>query len=64
MTARNRTLLGVAGVIVLAAVTIVSVLPPSRGGVLAKYLPRIRLGLDLQGGTQIVYDANMQDVPA
>lgn len=64
MTTRNRTLIGVAGIAALAVAVVLMVLPPSHGGVLAKYLPRIRLGLDLQGGTQIIYDANMQDVPA
>lgn len=48
----------------LAVLAVLASLPPTRGGVLAKYLPRIRLGLDLQGGTQIIYEANMQEVPA
>ncbi len=63
MTARRKTLLGFAGLLVLCLVAILSVLPSSRGGVFARALPRIRLGLDLQGGTQLIYEANMADVP-
>lgn len=64
VTARRKTLFGVLGIVLLAALLIAAVLPPERGGVVARVLPRIRLGLDLQGGTQLVYEADLKDVPA
>ncbi|TSC73015.1 MAG: SecD/SecF fusion protein [Parcubacteria group bacterium Gr01-1014_38] len=64
MTARKKTFLGLAGIVVLAVLAVLSILPPPRGGVLARFLPGVRLGLDLQGGTQLIYEANMREVPA
>lgn len=64
MTARKRTLFSVLGITALAVILVLAVLPPHRGGVIARALPRIRLGLDLKGGTQLTYEADMQDVAA
>lgn len=63
MTQRRKTYLSAVGVLALTAAALLSVLPPQQGGVIARYLPRIRLGLDLQGGTQLTYEADMKDVP-
>ncbi len=52
-----------AGIGVLAVVAVLALLPPQRGGVVSRALPGIRLGLDLQGGTQLTYEADMKEIP-
>lgn len=63
MTQKRKTFLGLVGILLLAALVSLTLLPPQRGGVLKEFLPGIRLGLDLQGGTQLTYEADMKDVP-
>ncbi len=63
VTAKWKSLLGVAGIVLLAVATALVILPSRRGGMLSKFLPGVRLGLDLQGGTQLMYEADMKDVP-
>lgn len=63
VTAARKSLLSVAGIVLLAVVGASAVLPKNRGGTLAGYLPGIRLGLDLRGGTQLTYEADMREVP-
>lgn len=63
MTLRRKTFLGLAGIVVLAVAAVLAVLPADRGGVLTRFFPGFRLGLDLQGGTQLTYEADMQDIP-
>lgn len=64
MTPRRRTAFGLAGVLVLttmAALLAVPNGPDIRFGSFAMDV-RVRLGLDLLGGTQLVYETDMKDV--
>lgn len=63
VTVRRRTFQGLLGIVLLGIVALLSLLPPERGGVITRFLPGIRLGLDLQGGTQLTYEADMSGVP-
>lgn len=62
MTAQRVTRLNLVGILALVVVLLLAILPPHRGGILNRFLPGLRLGLDLQGGTQLTYEADMKDV--
>lgn len=67
---RVKTRLGMAFLVLLAALAAAVVFPAQTNRVLQRlHIPSVRaypfrLGLDLQGGTQLVYDADVSRVPA
>lgn len=63
MTTRAKTLWNLLSILLLALLALTVVLPANRGGLLRRFVPGIRLGLDLQGGTQVVYEAKLDDLP-
>lgn len=63
VTQMRKSFFSLGGILLLAIVASSAILPAERGGILAKFLPGIRLGLDLQGGTQLTYEADMREVP-
>lgn len=65
MKSLRRTRLGVLGVLLLAVVAAFLAAPAAPDVPLLRDIPsaRLRLGLDLLGGTQLVYDADVSNVP-
>lgn len=67
---RGKTRWGIALIVVLALLSLAVVLPEQTNRVLRSLRVRsiserpFRLGLDLQGGTQLVYDADISRVPS
>lgn len=59
MTSRKKLWVSAAGTLSLTVLALFVSLPPNRGGFLSRFVPGIRLGLDLRGGSQLVYQADL-----
>lgn len=62
VTPPRKNTFGLIAIVVLAILAVSVLLPAGRGGFLARFVPGIRLGLDLSGGTQLTYEADMKDI--
>ena len=63
MTTKKKTFWGVLGIILLTVLAVLIVIPSDRIPVINKVFNKnFRLGLDLQGGTQLVYQADLESL--
>ena len=63
MTTKQKSLWGLAGVVLLTVLAILIVLPTGKVPVISKIFNKnFRLGLDLQGGTQLIYHADLSTI--
>ncbi len=63
MTDRKKAFLGVGGLVLLGILAVWAILPAGLKGLSGRFVPGIRLGLDLRGGTQLTYAADLTGVP-
>ena len=63
MTTKTKSLLGVLGIVLLTVLAVLIIIPNGRIPVINKIFNKsFRLGLDLQGGTQLVYHADLESI--
>lgn len=63
VTTKQKTLWGVLGIILLTVLAVLIIVPNGRIPVINKVFNKsFRLGLDLQGGTQLVYHADLESI--
>jgi len=63
VTTKQKSLWGLAGVVLLTVLAILIVLPTGKVPVISKIFNKnFRLGLDLQGGTQLIYHADLSTI--
>jgi len=65
MTVKQQMQLGVVGIVVLTILCVLVILPGGKIPYLNRVInPHFKLGLDLLGGTQLVYQADVSQVPS
>ena len=65
MTTKQKSIFGTIGIALLAVLAVLVVLPGGKIPLLNKIINQhFNLGLDLQGGTQLIYQANVSAIPS